>query len=200
MIKKIGMSNCYAFLVFVSVMAGWSHAAELQYVFPVQPVDKKSFSQGGHGYLAIDIFGKRGMSYVAPVSGVVEDIQKTDEWDVKTNDLETKGGRWVSFIGDDGFRYYGSHLESVSELIYVGQHIKAGEFLGKLGDSGNARGTPVHLHFGVSCACSPYSWKTRRGEIEPYLFLTCILQKGCNPKTALAGEKAAMHNTSEVQP
>jgi peptidoglycan LD-endopeptidase LytH len=190
----------YAVLIFIFAVSGWSQAAELQYFFPVQPVRKKAFSQGGHSYPAIDIFGRRGMSFVAPVSGVVEDIQKIDEWDAGAPDLEKKGGRWVSFIGDDGFRYYGSHLESVSEQIYLGQHIKAGEFLGRLGDSGNAAGKPIHLHFGVSYASSPYNWKTRRGEIEPYHFLTCILQKGCDPRTALAGQKAAVRNNSVQEP
>ncbi len=161
------------------------HATEIQYSFPVQPIDKNAFSKGGHSYPAIDIFGKRGTGFLAPVSGVVEDIHRNDEWNKKMNDPDKKGGRWVSLVGDDGFRYYGSHLESVSDKIRVGQRIKSGDVLGYLGNSGNAKGTPVHLHFGVSYASTAYSWKTRRGEIEPYHFLRCILTKGCNPKAVL---------------
>lgn len=173
----ICMSACVAAYI--------SHAAEIQYSFPVQPVDKAAFSKGGHSYLGIDIFGKRGTIFVAPVSGVIEDIQKNDEWDKKKNDPDKKGGRWVSLLGDDGFRYYGSHLESVSNEICVGQRMESGDVLGYIGNSGNAKGTPVHLHFGISRASTPYNWKTRRGEIEPYKFLRCILRKGCNPKAVL---------------
>jgi murein DD-endopeptidase MepM/ murein hydrolase activator NlpD len=162
-----------------------SQAAEIQYRFPVKPVDKAAFSDGGHSYPAIDIFGKRGSTFVAPVSGVVEDLQKNDEWDKKVSDPDKKGGKWVSLKGDDGFRYYGSHLESVSEKIRVGQHMQPGDVLGYLGNSGNAKDTPRHLHFGISSASTPYSWKTRRGEIAPYHFLQCILREGCNPQAML---------------
>jgi murein DD-endopeptidase MepM/ murein hydrolase activator NlpD len=116
---------------------------------------------------------------------VVEDLQKNDQWDMKVNDPDKKGGRWVSLIGDDGFRYYGSHLESVSEKIRVGQRMQRGNVLGYLGNSGNAKDTPRHLHFGISYASAPYNWQTRRGEIAPYPFLRCILREGCKPQEML---------------
>lgn len=162
-----------------------AQAAPIQYCFPVQPVGKAAFSQGGHSYPAIDIFGKRGSAFLAPVSGVVEDLRNTDEWDEKVNDPDKKGGRWVSLRGDDGFRYYGSHLERVSEKIRVGQRLRTGDVLGYIGNSGNAKGTPTHLHFGISYVSTPYGWQTRRGEVAPYHFLQCILRDGCNPRAML---------------
>jgi murein DD-endopeptidase MepM/ murein hydrolase activator NlpD len=171
--------------ISLCLVASTPQAAEIQYCFPVQPVDKAAFSDGGHSYPAIDIFGKRGCTFVAPVSGVVEDLQKNDEWDKKVNDPDKKGGKWVSLRGDDGFRYYGSHLESVSEKIRVGQRLQPGDVLGYIGNSGNAQDTPAHLHFGISYASTPYSWQTRRGEIVPYHFLRCILRDGCNPQAML---------------
>ena len=169
----------------VTVWAAPGREGEICYSFPVQPVEKAAFSRGGHSYPGIDIFGKPGTAFVAPVSGTIEDLQRNDEWDEKNNDAEKKGGRWVSLIGDDGFRYYGSHLESVSEKIRIGQRIRPGEFLGYLGNSGNAGKTPRHLHFGISPATKPYTWKTRRGEVEPYPFLQCTLEKGCSPQAVL---------------
>lgn len=171
--------------ISLCLVAPIPRAAEIQYCFPVQPAEKAAFSAGGHRYPGIDIFGKRGSVFVAPVSGVVEDLQKNDEWDKKSKDPAKKGGRWVSLIGDDGFRYYGSHLESVSEKISVGQRLQEGEVLGYLGNSGNAKGTPTHLHFGISSASTPYSWQTRRGVIAPHSFLQCILREGCNPQAML---------------
>lgn len=38
------------------------------------------------------------------------------------------------------------------------------------GASGNARGKPVHLHFGFSLGSRPYNWKVRRGEIDPFFY------------------------------
>ena len=157
----------------------------LEYTFPVQPVADASFSQGGHNYPGIDIFGKPGTVFVAPVSGVIEDLQRNDEWDEKNIDAEKKGGRWVSLIGDDGFRYYGSHLQSLSEKIRIGERMQPGDLLGYLGHSGNAGKTPLHLHFGISPATKPHNWKTRRGEIEPYPFLQCLLREGCSPRVVL---------------
>lgn len=174
-----------AICISLCLIASIPQAAEIQYCFPVQPAEKAAFSAGGHSYPGIDIFAKRGSAFVAPVSGVVEELQKNDEWDKKSNDPAKKGGRWVSLIGDDGFRYYGSHLESVSEKISVGQRLQAGDVLGCLGNSGNAKGTPTHLHFGISSASTPYSWQTRRGVTAPYSFLQCILREGCNPRMML---------------
>jgi peptidoglycan LD-endopeptidase LytH len=172
-------------------MAGPARAGETGYSFPVQPVVNATFSRGGHSYPGIDIFGKPGTVFIAPVSGVVEDIQREDEWRKGAGTPDKKGGRWVSLIGDDGYRYYGSHLESVSDAIRVGQHVQTGELLGRIGNSGNAHGTAPHLHFGISSVATPYSWQTRRGEIEPYQFLQCTLQQGCDPQATLARGKMA---------
>ena len=187
-VKNI-IQSVFVLLCLSLCTAPVSHAGEIEYSFPVQPVKNTAFSKGGHSYPAIDIFCKQGTVLIAPVSGVIEDIQKNDEWTRKTNDPDKKGGKWVSLLGDDGFRYYGSHLENISEDIYVGQHVKQGYLLGYTGNSGDAKGTPHHLHFGISLASKPYDWRTRRGEIEPYYFLRCILRKGCSPQTILSKEK-----------
>jgi len=195
--SNIRVLSWYALACLFAGAAAWiSHAAEIQYRFPVQPADEAAFSKGGHSYPGIDIFCRRGSAFVAPVSGVIEDMQRNDEWDGKTKDPEKKGGKWVSLLGDDGFRYYGSHLERVSDKLCVGHRMKAGDVLGYIGNSGNAKGTQVHLHFGISRASAPYNWKTRRGEIEPYYFLRCVLRKGCDPQSALAGEEARTPDTS----
>ncbi len=189
--KAMTMMNNKISLIFavISISLGVApsipQAAEIQYCFPVQPVEEAAFSPGGHSYPAIDIFAIRGVVFVAPVSGVVEDLQNSDEWDAKAKDPGKKGGKWVSLRGDDGFRYYGSHLESVSEKIRVGQRLQAGDVLGTIGNSGNAKNTPAHLHFGISYASTPYSWRTRRGEVAPYPFLRCILREGCKPQATL---------------
>jgi murein DD-endopeptidase MepM/ murein hydrolase activator NlpD len=77
----------------------------------------------------------------------------------------------VAIIGDDGWRYYGSHLSGVAEGITPGVRVEAGQLLGWTGKSGNARGTPPHLHYGISRPTTPDDWQTRRGEVPPYEYL-----------------------------
>jgi murein DD-endopeptidase MepM/ murein hydrolase activator NlpD len=179
---------CAAWLV--SAFPPWSTALQqpapdLMYQFPVQPHEKATFGKGGHAYPAIDIFAPEGSAFVAPTSGVIEEVQRNDRWSRETDDPALKGGRWVSLIGDDGIRYYGSHLLRVEPGLAAGQRVQAGARLGEVGRSGNARRTPAHLHFGISRGQRPYSWQVRRGEIDPHPLLKCMLRKTCNPRVIL---------------
>ena len=65
-----------------------------------------------------------------------------------------KGGYRVGVRGNSGAYYYYAHLESYAPEIQVGDEVKAGQFLGYMGDSGyGIEGTTgqfdVHLHFGI---------------------------------------------------
>lgn len=176
---------CALLFSLILSFANISDADDYKYEFPVQPSEKASFSKGGHSYPAIDIFTPKGAKYVAPINGVIEDINRIDNYKSGIDDPSLKGGIWISLIGVDGFRYYASHLAEVSNDVIKGQKVYAGQYLGIIGNSGNAKGTPIHLHFGISMATRPYRWDVRRGEIEPYGFLSCILKKGCKPASFL---------------
>ena len=82
-----------------------------------------------HG--GIDLMARRGTPVVAPVPGRVVAFP---------NRL---GGTAFQLYGVDGTRYYGAHLE---RLVAQGR-VRAGAVIGYVGDSGNARGGPTHLHF-----------------------------------------------------
>jgi murein DD-endopeptidase MepM/ murein hydrolase activator NlpD len=143
------------------------------YFFPVRPGQSVDYAEGtaAHGYPAIDIFAPLGWEYVAVTDGVVEFVSFTDQWDPATDDPGARGGIAIAIIGDDGMRYYGSHLLSIAEGITTGQRVSAGQLLGYIGKSGNARSTISHLHFGISRPTYPEDWKTRRGEIDPFPYL-----------------------------
>lgn len=145
------------------------------YVFPVQPATLTGFTQGGHPYGAIDIFIQADVEgccrFVAPTSGVVDFVQPEDLWDPFNDDPALRGGISVAILGDDGVRYYGSHLYALDAPIRRGVRVTAGQFLGWVGMSGNAAGTLPHLHFGISHPTYPEDWQTRRGEIDPYPYL-----------------------------
>jgi len=82
-----------------------------------------------------------------------------------------RGGLSVAIIGDDGLRYYGSHLSAIADGIAAGVQVKAGQLLGLVGNSGDARNTLSHLHFGISRPTTPDDWKARRGQVDPFPFL-----------------------------
>ena len=141
------------------------------HVFPVQPVEAVSYAPGHHGYPAVDIFAPEGTAFVAVTNGVVDFISSKDLWDPAEDDPATRGGLAVAIIGNDGVRYYGSHLSAVEPSLTVGMHVQAGQTLGKVGNSGNARHVAPHLHFGISRPTHPEDWIVRRGEVDPYPYL-----------------------------
>jgi len=129
------------------------------------------YSQGHHDYPATDIFAPLGTRFVATTSGVVDELSRHDRWDPSVDDPATRGGLYVSLIGDDGVRYYGAHLSSVASGLRAGERVERGQLLGRVGDSGNARGISPHLHFGISHPTFPGDWEVRRGEVDPYSYL-----------------------------
>jgi murein DD-endopeptidase MepM/ murein hydrolase activator NlpD len=102
---------------------------------------------------------------------VVDELSRHDRWDPSVDDPATRGGLYVSLIGDDGVRYYGAHLSSVASGLRAGERVERGQVLGRVGDSGNARGISPHLHFGISHPTFPGDWEVRRGEVDPYPYL-----------------------------
>lgn len=105
---------------------------------------------GGRTHEGIDIFARRNTPIRATTGGVV--------LNVGPNGL---GGRTVMILGPGGQRHYYAHLERYPALKR-GEWVKAGAVVGYVGDSGNARGTPPHLHYGIY---------TAGGAINPYPLL-----------------------------
>ena len=142
------------------------------FIFPVAECEV-NYARAHHDYAATDILAKKGCKFVSPVNGVIDEVNRVDNWSGKTNLGIDRGGLYVSIIGDDGVRYYGSHLSSVVASIQPGVVVKAGRVLGKIGSTGSARGTAPHLHFGISwpTPTQPNVWWVRRGVVLPYKYL-----------------------------
>ena len=143
------------------------------YFFPIQPPGVANFAEGtsSHGYPATDIFAPIGAKFIAVTDGKVDFVSYKDTWDPVHDDPATRGGLSVAFIGDDGVRYYGSHLSTIANGIKPGVRVKVGQLLGLVGISGDARNTESHLHFGISRPTTPDDWKARRGQVDPFPFL-----------------------------
>jgi len=162
------------------------------YVFPV-PDCKVNYARAHHDYPATDILANKGCKFVSPVEGVVDEVNRTDNWSGKTNLGIDRGGLYVSVIGTDGVRYYGSHLRTIVRSIQPGVAVKAGQILGTIGSTGSARGTAPHLHFGISWPTPSQQnvWWVRRGVVLPWKYLEAWNQgKDLSPSKAVAKQLA----------
>jgi murein DD-endopeptidase MepM/ murein hydrolase activator NlpD len=105
---------------------------------------------GGRSHEGTDIFADRGTPLRAVEDGSVKAVRYDDSG---------IGGRYVSIWTGAGEHWYYAHLESVAGDIAVGVPVSAGQLLGTVGSSGNAQGTPPHLHIGWyvnDAAYNPY--------------------------------------------
>jgi murein DD-endopeptidase MepM/ murein hydrolase activator NlpD len=154
-----------------SVLAapGASPAAQVHRVFPV--AGKASYGHTHHDYPAADIFAACGSAVRSPVDGVVLEVSRVDDFDPKHPAGEDKGGLSVSIRGDDGVRYYGSHLAAVQNGLGAGTRVRAGTQVGLVGKTGNSSNV-CHLHFGLSPVCAGTGdWWVRRGVFYPWKYL-----------------------------
>jgi murein DD-endopeptidase MepM/ murein hydrolase activator NlpD len=171
------------------------------YIFPVADC-AVNYARAHHDYAATDILAKKGCKFVSPVNGVIDEVNRVDNWSGKTNLGIDRGGLYVSVIGEDGVRYYGSHLTSVVASIQPGLSVKAGQILGRVGSTGSARGTSPHLHFGISwptpTETQPNIWWVRRGVVAPWKYLDAWKAgKDLSPAKAVA---SALAKNGEIPP
>ena len=174
-------------------------SAAPNYIFPVADC-AVNYARAHHDYAATDILAKKGCKFVSPVNGVIDEVNRKDNWSGKTNLGIDRGGLYVSVIGEDGVRYYGSHLISVATDIQPGVAVTAGQLLGKIGSTGSARGTAPHLHFGISwpTPTEPNVWWVRRGVVLPWKYLDAWKSgKDLSPVKAVA---AALKKNGEIPP
>ena len=168
------------------------------YTFPIADC-AVNYARAHHDYAATDILTDAGCKFVAPINGVVDEVNRVDNWSGKTNLGIDRGGLYVSIIGVDGVRYYGSHLRSINASIQPGVAVKAGRVLGAVGSTGSARGTAPHLHFGISWPTPVDIWWVRRGEVLPWKYLDAWKNgKDKSPVKAVASRKAKVGEIPEV--
>ena len=112
----------------------------------------------GRRHEGVDIFAPRGTPIRSTTPGVVGRVGE--------NSL---GGRTVTITGPGGYHHYYAHLERYPALK-VGDWIGLGTVVGYVGDSGNAVGTPPHLHYGVYTptwtAINPYPLLKREAQAQ----------------------------------
>lgn len=164
-----------------------------RYVFPVQ-ADNVDFHPTHGKYPATDLFADCGEPVVATTSGQILEVSRTDRYVKGRPDGPLNGGLSVSLLGDDGVRYYGSHLSRIQPGIDAGVRVKAGQRLGLLGRTGNANNV-CHLHYGISPPCEMTGdWKVRRGVIWPAPYLRSWRAGGAKSPVAAVATWAKTHD------
>ncbi len=94
---------------------------------------------GARVHKGIDIFAPKGTEVVAVVDGVISFIGD-----------QKLGGHCIWLTTENGASFYYAHLDRWAPGLYEGMEVQAGDLVGFVGNTGNARYTPSHLHFGIN--------------------------------------------------
>jgi uncharacterized protein YgiM (DUF1202 family) len=126
--------------------------------FPVSATGKPNIGSywgdgrdnGGRKHEGIDIFAPKLTPAIAAAEGTVANV------------TENKLGGLVVFMRPQNRDYtlYYAHLDK--QLVQNGQNVRIGDTIGLVGNTGNARTTPAHLHFGIY---------TSGGAVDPLPFV-----------------------------
>ncbi len=120
----------------------------------IQSWDKKSFWAYPWGtsitHKGIDIFADKGTDVVAATYGVV----------VYTHE-GGKGGKSVMILGPKWRFHYYAHLDEIHTVPL--EPVDLGEVIGTVGDTGNAKGKPPHLHYAIT---SPFPYPHLYDEVS----------------------------------
>jgi murein DD-endopeptidase MepM/ murein hydrolase activator NlpD len=123
-------------------------------VFPVQGKTSRAIQSiwgdirdgGRRAHEGVDIFASRGTPVLSPVEGIVTSVRDSG-----------LGGKQV-WVRDPRRKWnlYFAHLDS--QMVRNLQRVNPGDTLGLVGNTGNAKTTAPHLHFGIyqSGAINPF--------------------------------------------
>lgn len=144
------------------------------YAFPVSGADNKSIQSfwadprdtGSRSHEGIDIFAERGTPVVAITDGIID-----------SSGERGLGGKQV-WLRDNllGKRIYYAHLDKIA--VSEGEKVKIGDTIGFVGNTGNAKDLPPHLHFGIykaKGAVNPLSF-IKKTEIQPSEKLSAVVK------------------------
>ena len=164
-------------ILYVHVARLYARNPDTNLSMPLKDVKKSQIANtwsaprgDGRSHEGQDIFAPKGTPILSATTGYVVKIGE-----------DNLGGHTVSVIGDGGRKYYYAHLDSYATNLEVGDYVTRKTVLGYVGTTGNADGTPPHLHFGIY---------TTTGAINPLpLLVDRPQEKPVAPKTEPARKK-----------
>jgi murein DD-endopeptidase MepM/ murein hydrolase activator NlpD len=153
--EKVAGKFANKIVLFVHVAQLYTRDPDKILAMPLEDVSTKQIANtwhaprdGGRLHEGQDIFAPRGTPVISATEGYVANIGE--------NSL---GGQTVSVIGAGGRVYYYAHLDAYAPQLKEGDYVTTQTVLGYVGTTGNAAGTPPHLHFGV--------YEPARGAMNP---------------------------------
>jgi murein DD-endopeptidase MepM/ murein hydrolase activator NlpD len=142
----------------LAVFAAGSEIVIHGFVFPVGEPHSFGDSFGAprmmgseyeHAHQGTDIMAPHGTPLLACERGIITEMG-----------TDVLGGTKLWLKGESGTYYYYAHLSAFAEGLQSGDIVEAGDVVGLVGDTGNARGGAPHLHFeihpGGGAAVNPY--------------------------------------------
>ncbi|MTW12234.1 peptidoglycan DD-metalloendopeptidase family protein [Pseudoduganella eburnea] len=154
--------------------ADWTKIGKEGLAFSGDPAKNANWAAYGAEVLAV------ANAVVVDVKDGIPDNDPTADKKAVPINLETVGGNYVILdLGGGNFAFY-AHLQPNTIRVKVGDHVKRGQTLALLGNSGNS--DAPHLHFHVSDSNSPLG-----AEGLPYVF-DAFESKGELPSKRLLAE------------
>jgi murein DD-endopeptidase MepM/ murein hydrolase activator NlpD len=142
----------------LAVFAAGSEIVISGFVFPVGDPHAFGDSFGAprmmgtgyeHAHQGTDIMAPAGTPLLAVERGIITEMG-----------TDVLGGTKLWLKGESGTYYYYAHLSAFAEGLTNGALVEAGDIVGLVGDTGNAKGGAPHLHFEIhpdgGVAVNPY--------------------------------------------
>lgn len=108
----------------------------------------------GRAHEGIDILAPKGTKVLSTTDGLIGSM--------KDNNL---GGKVIWILGPGGAWHYYAHLDGHKRGLKEGDYVRKGDLIGYVGNTGNARHTAPHLHYGL------YLSGRGRGAVNPFPYL-----------------------------
>ncbi|HUJ91876.1 MAG TPA: M23 family metallopeptidase [Gaiellaceae bacterium] len=158
---------------------------ESGYIFPVYGAVSFGDTFGafrpdvsGHWHHGDDLFAPVGAPVLAVAGGIVFSVG----WNAV--------GGWRLWLRDArGNEFYYAHLSAYSPLAVDGTVVHAGDVLAYVGDTGDAEGTPSHLHFEIHPA--GLLWRGYDGAVDPTAYLDAWRRAPADIRFEAAAERIA---------
>jgi murein DD-endopeptidase MepM/ murein hydrolase activator NlpD len=140
---------------------------DLELIFPIKgKIDFPRMNpfgeqRGNRKHLGIDIFAAAGTPIYAPQTGKI--VRLT---------YQKAAGNYIWLLDYRGqYIYEFMHLQKFARGISPGKRIRKGDIIGYVGNTGNARGSSPHLHFGVVKLAKKEDIFGKRQYLDPMIFL-----------------------------
>jgi murein DD-endopeptidase MepM/ murein hydrolase activator NlpD len=148
------MNRAKTFLAFTGIVLTVGLLIPEKLLIPVESATSKDWNEQSYWYepwgvsgvhKGIDIFADKGKALISSSPAII----------LYTGEL-ARGGKVILSIGPKWRLHYYAHLEY--SAVKRWQWVQGGEQIGLVGDSGNAKGKPPHVHYSI-VTLLPYIWK-----------------------------------------